>query len=268
MDRRSVLALSGTALAGLAGCSGVLGSDASATTTDDPTITAPGAGSTTPGGGTSTGQPTTSDPQDAPAGLANPSFELGWSGWSIGRHLPEDPNREGEQDVAHEVGVTTWRASDGLASCRLVVDGSQDDGTLWVQQPVDLRGYRSISVDYRVSDSFNHIRNAAVYAGPVPEEPLTEPDFDTSQSLEGHPSKGWRTFSYPVEHDGPGLVAVGFSVVWETRADAHLDDVVLSESPPPEPTTSTTPPDRSDGDDGGIVSPSTTSDGAGNGSAG
>lgn len=214
-----MLGLVGSALAiPLAGCSG----DGSPGNGDTPTGTEP----------TDTGTPTSSPTPSTPDSLANASFESGWSGWTVGQHLPTDPNYESTRPVAWSAGVTTEDATDGLASCRLFIDGSQDDGTVWVQQPVDLSAYDFLAVDYRVSDSFNEIRKAAAYAGPVPEEDLTEQDFDTSQSLEGHDRPGWKTFTYEVSHDGPGLVAVGFSIVWETGAHALLDDVRLSSEQP------------------------------------
>mgnify|MGYP000185732018 CR=1 FL=1 len=241
MQRRSMLAMTGTALTALVtGCS-ALGSEGgdtptdgstptpTATPTSDPTATP----TATPGGSTPTGtepaDPTPTDTAtptptdtgpDVPTSLVNGSFEEGWVGWSIGRDLPEDPNREGQQAVASRVGVTTEDATHGQASCRMFIDGSQDDGTVWVQQPVDLSAYDYLAVDYGVSTSFNEIRKAAVYAGPEPSKPLTETDFDTSKSLEGHSRSGWKTLTYEIDHDGPGLVAVGWSIVWETGAYA------------------------------------------------
>jgi len=246
MRRRSMLALSGTALTtALAGCSALDsgGDDPTDTATGTPTDTT----NQTDGSDPTTG---TTEPQ-VPADLRNGSFEDDWSAWTIGRDLPTDPNRGTERSVASEVGITTrntvgpgetGETTDGVTSLRLFIDGGQDDGTVWVQQPVDLSEYDYLAVDYLVSTSFNEILQPAVYAGPAVEDGLSESDFDTSKSLAGHDAAGWRTFVYEVDHDGPGVVAVGTSIVWETGAATLLDNVRLTEAEPdrttptPEPT--------------------------------
>lgn len=207
MRRRSVLALTGSALmTTLAGCNAL---DGSPEPTDTPT-----------------------DSPDVPSDLVNGGFENDWAGLTVGRDLPVDPNRKGDRKVASETGVTTRKATDGTTSLRLFIDGSQDHGTVWVQHPVDLSAYDYLAVDYAVSMSFNVIRKAAVYAGPQPEKPLTEADFDTSSPLEGLDTSSWKTLTFDIGYDGPGLVAVGFSVVWETGIQTLLDHVRLSADPP------------------------------------
>ena len=263
MRRRSLLAMSGTALTtAIAGCS-ALGSDDS-DPTDTPTETP--TNTTNP---EETSDPTegTTDPQ-VPADLQNGSFEDDWTAWEIGRDLPADPNGDTARSVASEVAITTRNVlgrgrtgptTDGVTSLRLFIDGSQDDGTVWVQQPVDLSDYDYLAVDYRVSTSFNEIMQSAVYAGPAVEGGLSEADFDRSNSLSGHDAEGWKTFVYEVDHDGPGIVAVGTNIVWETGAAALLDNVRLTSSEPdrttPTPTTTTTPtaPEGTTRTDGGNV---------------
>ena len=233
MRRRNALALIGTALtASVAGCGGLGTADETETPTDE-----------TPPTDTPTETPTT------PQTVVNGSFEADWAGWTVGRDLPLDPNAETERAVASEAGVTTRTATDGVTACRLFIDGSQDDGTVWVQQPLDFSGADYLAIDYLVSDSFNEIRKAAVYAGPEPETPLTETDFDTSQSLEGHARPGWKTLTYDVTQDGPGLLAVGFSVVWETGSTTLLDNIRVSADPP---VTVTPPTPTEQTDNGGL----------------
>lgn len=224
MERRSLLALGGTALATtLAGCSSLGGADS----------TSPSESTTEPE------QTTTRTPS---ASLQNGSFESDWRGWTVGRRLPEDPNEPGTQRVASEAGVSTRYASDGETSLRVFIDGSQDDGTVWVQQPVDLSQYDYLAVDYQVSTSFNEILQAAVYTGPEPDDSLEEQQFDRSNSLAGHDAAGWKTFVYDVSHDADGIVAVGFNIVWETGAVGFLDNIRLTNSTPTtvRPTTTAT----------------------------
>ena len=235
MRRRTALALIGTTVAtSLAGCPGLGNTDG----TDTPTETQTD-GTPTP----TEPEPTPTATPAVPTDVVNESFEDGWTGWTVGRDLPADPNYETDRPVASEAAISTRAATDGITACRLFIDGSQDDGTVWVQQPVDLTGFSHLALDYRVSDSFNEIRQPAVYAGPQPENGLVETDFDTSKSLEGHAAPGWQTFTYDVDHDGPGLLAVGFSIVWETGADAFLDNVRLLADPPETVTPQATPTD-------------------------
>ena len=109
----------------------------------------------------------------------------------------------------------------------LTIDGSADDGTVWVQQPVDLSNVDTLAVPvYSEEASFNTRAQVAAYAGPEPEGGLVEADFDRSNAADGHDD--WTTFEYPVRDDGPGVVAVGTNVVWETRIASVIDDVRVS----------------------------------------
>jgi hypothetical protein len=206
MRRRSLLSALGVGLAALAGCQGNPSGDTTTTTTE----------TTTPETTTTT----------APGTLTNASFEDGLAGWTVGRDLPEDPNKT-TGVVDSEATTTTEMASDGTRSLALSIDGSQDDGTLWVQQPLDLSGVGTVALDYRtVAGGANTITKAAVYAGP--ERSLAEAEFDVSEPLEREDGGDWQTFEYDVAHDGPGLLAVGITVVWETEVLRLLDDVRLS----------------------------------------
>jgi len=206
MNRRTVLGLSGTALAGLAGCTSFTSGGSSETSTEH---TTGDDASMNPGVGDS---------------LSNPSFETALEGWTVGRDLPDDPNERAGK-VATEVGVSTRLSSDKTQSLRLFIDGSQDDGTVWVQQRVDLSSHSTLSIDiYNDEESFNRITQPAIYTGP--EKELEEKDFDRSNSIEDH--SGWKTYEYDVEHGGVGLLAVGMNVIWETGVRHYFDNVVLS----------------------------------------
>lgn len=235
MRRRRFLALTG--VAALAGCVGDGSGPAGDTTapsdetSSSPTTSASSTtGSGTTGAGTTAdGTTTTAGTTTAPAGLANESFEDDLAGWTVGTDLPTDPNEptntDGERPtVDASATVTTRDASDGSHALELYVEGLQDDGTVWVQQPVDLAGVSTVAVDYLTTKSFNQRANAAVYAGP--DRGLAEADFDTSTSIDGHDGT-WQTFEYSVDHDGPGVVAVGMSVVWEAEIRNLVDDVRL-----------------------------------------
>jgi len=195
VDRRAFLATAGAGAlaAALAGCS--------APTSD--------------GGGTET---------TGEARLANPDFESGLDGWTVGRDVPTDPNT-GDPVYTH-AAVTTSEAATGEHSLALTIDGRQDDGTIWVQQSIDLSAANTLAVGvWSPADSFNAITKVAAYAGPDPGRPLRESDFDTSTPVEDH--EGWKTDEYDVTGATAGLVAVGVSVVWETEVTRYLDAVSL-----------------------------------------
>lgn len=223
MHRRRLLSAcaTGTLTALLAGCTGDDPADAS------PTDGSP-TGTPTRDPGDELGSPTTAPPTEDRPGtrpdeglgrLADPGFEDDLSGWVVGRDLP-DRLAPGGADVA----VTDRRAAAGERALALTLDGSHDDGTVWVQQHVDLSGVEELAVEvYSPDPSFNEVLQVAAYTGP--DRDLTERDFDRSEQVRAH--EGWRTCTYDVVHDGPGLVAVGLNIVWETTATGLLDAVRL-----------------------------------------
>lgn len=156
--------------------------------------------------------------------LRNPSFEDRLAGWTVGTDLPMDPNTG--DPVAARADTVGDPVSHGERSLSLFIDGRQDDGTIWVQQAVDLSGTSTLSVDvYSEGESFNTVTKLAVYAGPDPGRALGESDFDTTRATETH--EGWATQSYPVRSVDAGLLAVGISVVWETEVTRFLDAIRL-----------------------------------------
>ena len=166
-------------------------------------------------------------PVATPDRLYNPSFERGFEGWVVGRDLPEDP--ETGRPVASGARVVPDGVDDER-SVELSIDGRQDDGTVWLQQPANLRGAESFSFAvYSPEQSDNTITNVAAFAGRRPSRGyLLEEDFDTSMPVEDH--TGWKRYSIPVDHDGRGMVAAGVSVVWETEVARRVDALRVTRS--------------------------------------
>ena len=228
MNRRHFLAGTVSAATLLAGCASSGESpETDEPETDDPSTTEPPTTEPPTTEPPTTEPPTTEPPSEPTDGseLANGSFESDLEGWTIGTDLPEDPNGSGEP-VDSDVEVVTRRASMGESGLQVLIDGSADDGTVWVQQEVDLSEVSTLKVDgYSEQNSFNTVLQVAAYAGPVPEDGLSEKDFDRDNSLWDH--EGWKTYEYEVDHDGQGIVAIGLSIVWETTAAGILDNVRL-----------------------------------------
>jgi len=171
--------------------------------------------------------PNESEPGDTvPDEVENPSFENDLDGWTVGSDLPEKPGDSTEK-VDHGVTTVDTRASDGNSSVQFYLDGSADDGTVWVAQTVDLSDAESVLVDvYNDEESFNILTQVAFYAGEKSSDELVEVDFDRSNDIEAH--SGWKTFSYDVDDiDGAATVAVGMNIIWETDVRHLFDNVRL-----------------------------------------
>lgn len=170
-------------------------------------------------------------------------FEEGLSGWERGADVPEDPNTGGR--VAWAIERSTRLARSGDASLRYALDGRQDDGTIWVQRPVEVRSGRAYEASvsaaaWSASESFNTLAHLVMYLGPDP--PRDEGSFpapgETSSGEVGtvgglrdplNQAEGWRTYSFslttPELSTDTLYLAVGISVVWETEVVYFVDDV-------------------------------------------
>lgn len=226
MNRRSYVIGLGSALtAGIAGCS-QLSNDGPDDETDpddgsDPNGTDDPGNETDPENGTG-------DPDDSPQqpSLCNPSFEDDLSGWTVGKDLPTTPG-ESDEPVDHSASTTADDASDGDRSLELYIEGVADDGTIWVEQPVDLTDVQTVTVDvYSRMNSANRMSQVAFFAGEKPDGGLSEEDFDREQDIEDH--SGWKSYAYSVaELEGDVTVAIGMNIVWETDITRRFDDVRL-----------------------------------------
>ena len=222
MHRRQLLTVAASSAAvAAAGCTG--SGDEPTDESDDPDDTNPNESDDTPQNG--------SDPEESPdddpvAELTNGSFEDDLNEWTVGTDLPEEPGDSTEK-VGHGAEVVTKNASEGSASVEFFLDGSADDGTIWVAQRADLSSTDAVLVDvYNDEKSFNILTQVAFYAGEKPSGELVEVDFNRENSIEGH--SGWKTFRYDVSDiDGEATVAVGMNIIWETGVRHVFDNVRL-----------------------------------------
>ncbi len=214
VTRRQVLGSAGLATAGLAGClSDGDGSPAPVTFTD--------------------------------------GFEGGLSGWETDSDVPADPNHPG-QAVAWRIERSTERAASGSASLRYLLDGRQDDGTIWVVRPVTVDPGRAYDVSMRAagwsaSESFNTLAHLVLFAGPSrPADEGSFPAPGANSTGAGvtpvgglreplNQAAGWRNYAFtwqtPELESGTLAIAVGITAVWETELTYFVDDVELMAEP-------------------------------------
>mgnify|MGYP006277569747 CR=1 FL=1 len=157
-------------------------------------------------------------------------FEAGLGDWEQGADVPDDPNNPGHP-VAWSISGSTEQAAEGSRSAKFELDGSQDDGTIWLVRAFDVPANQSVNVDldfqlWSPSQSMaNTLINVAAYAGPQP--PEVEQDFNTERR--GNRVEGWDVYDYRFSaQSGSGgqvWVAFGISVVWETQVVYYIDDV-------------------------------------------
>jgi hypothetical protein len=157
--------------------------------------------------------------------LKNGSFEDNLSGWTIGKDLPKVPG--GSDKVSNEVSITEEKSSDGDKSVSFYIEGIADDGTIWVEQIVNLTQYDEFKIDvYSEQKSFNILSEVAFFAGQKSEEGLSEVDFNRDNDVEDH--EGWKTYKYDIsELEGEKTVAIGMNVVWETGIKRFFDNARL-----------------------------------------
>jgi hypothetical protein len=139
-----------------------------------------------------------------------------------------DPNRPGEF-VEWSIEASTDQASEGSMSARYDLDGTQDDGTIWLVRALDVGpGTHLVTLSFDLwseSESFNQIAKVAAYVGADP--PSVEADFDTTQAA--NLAAGWVRYEYEAlvtaGPDGLVRVAMGISAVFETVMTYYVDDV-------------------------------------------
>ena len=167
-------------------------------------------------------------------------FEEGIDLWQQGADVPLDPNTG--QPVAWSITPSTEEAFDGETSARLELDGSQDDGTIWLTRPISLPADESHELSLSVEawspaeSEANQISDLVLYMGKEP--PSGEASFDPASGPDRaalreplYQQAGWRPYelSATIEPNASGVVyvAVGVSATWETEILHYLDDISI-----------------------------------------
>lgn len=159
-------------------------------------------------------------------------FEDGFGDWVKGADVPADPKHSG-QTVNWTINVVANNSFAGNKSAQFTLDGSQDDGTIWLTRNLTLTPdtTRNITVTFQLwssSESFNTIANAVAYVGT--KNATQEADFQVLGAA--NQAAGWKSYSYTkqVETGSSGnvTVALGISAVWETQMTYYIDDITVT----------------------------------------
>lgn len=188
---------------------------------------------------------------DPPTSGFSEGFETGLDGWEQAADVPDDPNQPGEK-VDWRIERSTELAAAGSTSLQYVLDGHQDDGTIWVQREVPIEAGRAYAVSMRAeawspSESFNTLAHLVTYAGadaPTAETSFPPPGTNSSDAGVAptgglreplNQAEGWRPYAFtwetPTLEADTVAVAIGISAVWETELTYFVDDVTVTAVP-------------------------------------
>lgn len=159
-------------------------------------------------------------------------FEGNFDDWTADSHLPLDPNNPGKL-VDWKVEPAGNVSFSGNKSVLLYIDGTQDDGTIWIERKLTLEPntQKNVNVSFQFwsqSESFNSLAVVVGYAGS--QNPEVEEDFQILGSA--NQAEGWKTYNLKQQlqtgNSGDIYVALGFSVRWETDLTYFIDDVKIT----------------------------------------
>lgn len=158
-------------------------------------------------------------------------FTYNMDEWQTDSDVPMDPNNPGEEvawNISHVQDMTN--PSNGII--RYFIDGSQDDGTIWIEQQVSLTPNKEYNGTlrfrfYSETESFNQIAAVVGYIG----NSNPETEMDLSVLGAANEVEGWKVYEhntiFSTDAEGNAWVACGISVRWETEMIYMIDDVSI-----------------------------------------
>jgi hypothetical protein len=168
-------------------------------------------------------------PEELPV-IFSEDFENGLDRWKLGADVPTDPNRP-KQEIEWHIKATRREAHNGAHSAEFSLDGSQDDGTIWLAHSFAVPAGKPVVAHLSFSfwseeESFNKRADVVAYAGAQP--PMSEDDFSSRQPA--NQEKGWKQYHFPItvsQHGGTVWVALGISAAFETKLTYYIDNVKI-----------------------------------------
>lgn len=106
------------------------------------------------------------------------------------------------------------------------LDGSQDDGTIWIEKQLRMKiGYITISFWFWSKEKSEAVYcDVVVYVGI--ENPSCEEQFTTIGSA--NQVAGWKQYVYCTHVSASKVwVAIGINVFWETKVCYYVDDIQI-----------------------------------------
>jgi len=159
-------------------------------------------------------------------------FESGFEEWEDDADVPHDPNNPG-QTVGWNITRSTDIAYSGQYAVQLFIDGSQDDGTIWLERRIVTSRNTQVLVTmsfwlYSEHESFNTIAAVVAYVG------IRNPEEESDFKVLGAANQvaGWKQYKLEAkvntESNGELWVALGISVRWETVMTYYIDSVEIT----------------------------------------
>ncbi|MEM2969778.1 MAG: hypothetical protein QXR63_02460 [Candidatus Bathyarchaeia archaeon] len=159
-------------------------------------------------------------------------FESGFGEWEYDADVPLDPTNPG-QPVAWNITRLTDVVYSGQYAIRLFIDGSQDDGTIWLERKIVASKNAQVSVTmsfwlFSEHESFNTVAAVVAFAGV--RNPEEESDFEVLGAA--NQVSGWKQYKFETtvntEANGEVWVALGVSVRWETVMTYYIDNIEIT----------------------------------------
>jgi hypothetical protein len=157
------------------------------------------------------------------------SFEGGLQGWSRDHFI--DCEQDPEPCVFNwRITRSTQQAHDGNTSLKMFLDGTNDDGTIWLERRFDVKPNSTTKVRIRFwlwSEGQSDFNTWPVVAYAGRANPETEEDF----TIVGQTDRraGWSRYELVQEvtagSSGRIWVAFGFGATWETPRTYFIDSV-------------------------------------------
>jgi hypothetical protein len=154
-------------------------------------------------------------------------FEVNYGSYEFDFDVPEDFYTGGYKECYSE--ITDEDSYKGNQSLKLFLDGTSDDGTVWVERWIPVPKNSKISVAFSFAFG-NHPAMGCMVSHYVGiNDPEVEQDF--SDNWEEH-SYNWKVYSYYANMTTGDYsriwVAAGFSAVWETWFTHYLDSMKIT----------------------------------------
>jgi len=163
----------------------------------------------------------------ASAWTVTESFERDMGGWVADSDVP---------GVPWHITRSTLRAFQGVWSLEYYLNGTRDDGTIWVERsiPANPKTIAQVHIDFWLySKQRSQVNGWAVVAYAGVANPEREADF----TIVGYTDLGTGWFNYHLDTTVPtGVsstiwVAFGYSVRWEVNRTDYFDYVTVTRTP-------------------------------------